>query len=98
MKIFGPVPSRRLGKSLGINNVRPKTCSYSCVYCQLGRTEKMQLKREKFYNLKEFEKELDKKLKELDKNGEKLDYLTFVADGEPTLDKNLGKKYYRQMS
>ncbi len=91
MRIFGPVPSRRLGKSLGINNVRPKSCSYSCVYCQLGRTEHMQIKREKFYNLKEFEKELDKKLKELDENGEKLDYVTFVADGEPTLDKNLGK-------
>ncbi|MGM0410079.1 MAG: radical SAM protein [Bacillota bacterium] len=91
MKIFGPVPSRRLGKSLGINNVKPKTCSYSCIYCQLGITEKMQLKREKFYDLKEFKKELDKKLKELDKNGEELDYVTFVADGEPTLDKNLGE-------
>lgn len=35
---FGPVPSRRLGRSLGINNVPPKSCSYSCVYCQVGRT------------------------------------------------------------
>jgi len=38
MKSFGPVPSRRLGRSLGINNIPPKLCSYSCVYCQLGRT------------------------------------------------------------
>jgi len=36
--VFGPVPSRRLGKSLGVNNIPPKICSYSCVYCQLGRT------------------------------------------------------------
>lgn len=91
MKIFGPVPSRRLGQSLGINNVRAKTCSYACVYCQLGRTKKMQLKREKFYNLDEVKHKLEKTLNELEKKGEKVDYFTFVADGEPTLDKNLGK-------
>lgn len=91
MRIFGPVPSRRLGKSLGINNVRPKTCSYSCVYCQLGITEKMQLKREEFYTVQELQNELEKTLKNLDQRKEDLDYITFVADGEPTLDKNLGK-------
>ncbi|HNY13003.1 MAG TPA: radical SAM protein, partial [Candidatus Wallbacteria bacterium] len=47
--IFGPVPSRRLGKSLGVNNIPPKTCSYSCVYCQLGRAAKMTSKRAAFY-------------------------------------------------
>ncbi|MDH4209208.1 MAG: radical SAM protein, partial [Anaerolineae bacterium] len=46
---FGPVPSRRLGRSLGINNVPPKVCSYSCVYCQLGRTIKMRAERQEFY-------------------------------------------------
>ena len=46
---FGPVPSRRLGRSLGINNVPPKTCSYACVYCQLGRTTRMQTERTSFY-------------------------------------------------
>ena len=91
MRIFGPVPSRRLGKSLGINNVRPKTCSYSCVYCQLGITEKMQLKREEFYTVQELQNELEKTLKNLDQRKKDLDYITFVADGEPTLDKNLGK-------
>lgn len=91
MRIFGPVPSRRLGKSLGINNVRPKTCSYSCVYCQLGITEKMQLKREEFYTVQELQSELEQTLKNLDQRKEELDYITFVADGEPTLDKNLGK-------
>ena len=41
--IYGPVPSRRLGQSLGINNIPPKKCTYSCVYCQLGRTHNMQV-------------------------------------------------------
>ncbi len=40
-RIFGPVPSRRLGKSIGINNIPPKICTYSCVYCQLGKSLKM---------------------------------------------------------
>lgn len=49
MIVYGPVPSRRLGQSIGINNIPPKTCSYSCIYCQLGRTYRMQTKRQKFY-------------------------------------------------
>ena len=47
---FGPVPSWRLGQSLGINNIPPKICSYSCVYCQAGRILHMQVEREAFYN------------------------------------------------
>ena len=46
---FGPVPARRLGRSLGINNIPPKTCTCSCVYCQVGRTTKMQAERVRFY-------------------------------------------------
>ena len=46
---FGPVPSRRLGRSLGINNIPPKVCTYSCVYCQLGRTTRMRVQRGAFY-------------------------------------------------
>ena len=49
MIAFGPVPSRRLGRSLGINNIPPKICTYSCVYCQLGRTLKMEVDRRAFY-------------------------------------------------
>mgnify|MGYP000888720828 CR=1 FL=1 len=49
MITFGPVPSRRLGRSLGINHIPPKICTYSCVYCQLGRTLKMQVARQGFY-------------------------------------------------
>ena len=43
---FGPVRSRRLGWSLGINNVPPKTCTYSCVYCQVGATDRARLQRQ----------------------------------------------------
>ena len=50
---FGPVPSRRLGRSLGINNIPPKICTYSCIYCQLGRTKNMQIIRRAFYTPKE---------------------------------------------
>ncbi len=49
MIAFGPVPSRRLGRSLGVNNIPAKICSYSCVYCQLGRTLTMQVERQAFY-------------------------------------------------
>ena len=91
MRVFGPVPSRRLGQSLGINNVKAKTCSYACVYCQLGRTKQLQTKRESFYDLDELMRELNESLESLKTKKEKLDYITFVADGEPTLDINLGR-------
>jgi len=90
MIIFGPVPSRRLGQSIGINNIPPKTCSYSCVYCQLGRTDKMQIKREEFYKPEIIYSGVFDKLKKLEQEGKIADFLTFVPDGEPTLDKNLG--------
>ncbi len=90
MIIFGPVPSRRLGRSLGINNIPPKRCSYSCVYCQLGRTNRMQIKREEFYTPQDICQRVAAKIEELKAQGEALDYLTFVCDGEPSLDSNLG--------
>lgn len=51
MIVFGPVPSRRLGRSLGINNIPAKICTYSCAYCQVGRTVQMEVKRRSFYLL-----------------------------------------------
>jgi len=90
MIVFGPVPSRRLGQSMGINNIPPKICSYSCVYCQLGRTIRMQSERREYYKPWDIFKETEIKMKELEKRGEHVDYFTFVPDGEPTLDKNLG--------
>ncbi len=88
--IFGPVPSRRLGRSLGINNIPPKICTYSCIYCQLGPTLKMQLERQEFYNPKEILDAVKNKIEETKKSKETIDYLSFVPDGEPTLDINLG--------
>lgn len=92
MKAYGPVPSRRLGKSLGINNIPPKVCTYSCVYCQLGATIKTQTDRREFYKIEEIIKDVERKVKEAEKNKETIDYLSFVPDGEPTLDINLGKE------
>ncbi len=89
---FGPVPSRRLGKSLGINNIPAKTCSYSCVYCQVGKTVNMTTERQHFYNLEDIVKEVERKMVEAALRDERIDYLTFVPDGEPTLDLNLGKE------
>lgn len=64
MIIFGPVPSRRLGRSLGINDIPPKVCNYSCVYCQVGCTIRMLVKRREFYKpdvvLKEAEEKIGK--------------------------------------
>lgn len=91
MITFGPVPSRRLGRSLGINNIPPKVCSYSCVYCQVGRTDKMQITRQPFYEPETILTEVKRKISRAKELGESIDFLTFVSDGEPTLDINLGR-------
>jgi wyosine [tRNA(Phe)-imidazoG37] synthetase (radical SAM superfamily) len=89
MIAFGPVPSRRLGQSLGVNNIPPKICSYACVYCQLGRTIKMQIRRDSFYLPEDVLGAVRVKVDETRARGEAIDYLTIVPDGEPTLDINL---------
>lgn len=89
MNVFGPVPSRRLGKSVGINNIPPKICTYSCCYCQLGRSLKMTANRQRFYTTEELCREVETKLENASRNNEEVDYLTIVPDGEPTLDNNL---------
>jgi wyosine [tRNA(Phe)-imidazoG37] synthetase (radical SAM superfamily) len=88
---FGPVPSRRLGKSLGINNIiSPKTCTYDCVYCQVGKTLKKGIKREAYFKPEVIFEKVRQHLGRLNKESQP-DYLTFVSNGEPTLDINLGK-------
>jgi len=87
---FGPVPSRRLGNSLGINNIPPKVCSYSCAYCQIGRTIKMQVERQEFLEMENIKQAVNDRVSLARKSGEIIDYLSFVPDGEPTLDINLG--------
>ncbi len=92
---FGPIPSRRLGKSLGINNITSKkVCSYSCVYCQVGLTQKHSAQRQEFYDPTVIYSEVEKHLAKL-AWADKPDYLTFVANGEPTLDIHLGKSIGR---
>ena len=85
--IFGPVPSRRLGKSLGISPIPRKTCNYSCIYCQLGRTDKMTGERKEFFPLKDIINEFKEYLKE----SFDFDVVTIVGEGEPTLYSKLGE-------
>ena len=85
MYVYGPVPSRRLGRSLGVSPIPPKTCSYTCVYCQLGRTTDLQIKRESYFPKEDILADIISSAPE-----GKADYVTFVGDGEPTLNKDLG--------
>ncbi len=91
MIAFGPAPSRRLGRSLGINNIPAKTCTYSCVYCQLGRTRRLQTAVRDFFPPARIHREVRQRASWLCELGQRVDYLTFVPDGEPTLDRRLGE-------
>jgi len=91
MIAFGPVPSRRLGQSLGINHIPPKTCTYSCVYCQVGHASRLRVARRAFYEPEEVRRAVYAKVEAARAAGETIDYLTLVPDGEPTLDANLGR-------
>ncbi len=89
---FGPVPSRRLGRSVGINNIPAKSCTYACRYCQVGRTTEMPLERRMFYNPLDLFRDVSRRVEQAKKAGETIEYLTFVPDGEPTLDIHLGEE------
>ncbi len=84
--VFGPVYSRRLGWSLGVNNIPYKVCSYTCIYCQLGRTIRLTTERRRYSSPEELVREVAEAL-EKHRN---VDYVSFVPDGEPTLDTALG--------
>jgi wyosine [tRNA(Phe)-imidazoG37] synthetase (radical SAM superfamily) len=88
--VFGPVPSRRLGRSLGINNIPPKSCSYSCRYCQVGTTHGTSVEPQVFYSPAKILEAVETQLEKLSTVDEQIDYLTFVPDGEPGLDSQLG--------
>ncbi|HQE96172.1 MAG TPA: radical SAM protein [Candidatus Marinimicrobia bacterium] len=87
---YGTVPSRRLGKSLGINNIPAKVCTYACAYCQVGKTIKMPIERWVYYKPEDVFGSVKNLLENAYRQGEQVDFLTFVPDGEPTLDINLG--------
>ena len=89
---FGPIPSRRLGRSLGINNIPLKTCSYSCVYCQVEKTTNITIGRKSFYKPEDLSGAVRRKVDEVAVINERIDYLTFVPDGEPTLDLNISNE------
>lgn len=89
--VFGPVPSRRLGRSLGINNIPPKSCSYSCLYCQVGTTRHREIEPRQFFSPQTIVEAVTRQVEATRCAGKVIDYLTFVPDGEPTLDINLGK-------
>lgn len=92
---FGPVPSRRLGQSLGINNVTAKTCSYTCVYCQVGKTTDKSIEPSAFFSAAQIYEAVATRVQTLREKGLAIDYLTFVPDGEPTLDIGLGESIER---
>jgi len=85
--LFGPVPSRRLGSSLGIDPIPHKTCTYNCIYCQCGRTTNQTIKRKEYISSKEIIKEVKEFLTN---NKVHLDYITFSGSGEPTLNSKIG--------
>ncbi len=85
--VFGPVPSRRLGNSLGVSPVPHKVCNYSCVYCQLGRTDRMTNRREEYFPLDEILQEFRQALAD----EVPFDVVTVVGEGEPTLYSRLGE-------
>lgn len=85
MYVYGPVPSRRLGRSLGVSPIPPKACSYNCIYCQLGRTTDLSVGRKSFFPKEDILSEIIKSAPK-----DKIDFITFVGDGEPTLNKDLG--------
>jgi wyosine [tRNA(Phe)-imidazoG37] synthetase (radical SAM superfamily) len=86
--IFGPVPSRRLGRSLGVDLVPYKTCTFDCIYCDVGRTTHKATSRQSYVTSGEIKKELELTLPVLDK---KPDFITLSGSGEPTLNNNIGE-------
>ena len=86
LRVYGPVPSRRFGLSLGIDLVPYKVCNYDCIYCQLGRTKKTSVTRADFAPVDHILAEVDKALR----RGPKPDVLTLAGSGDPSLMASLG--------
>lgn len=83
--VFGPVPSRRLGISLGVDLVVPKSCNMNCVFCECGATPKLSTERKRFKDPEEVKEEIARAIKEVTP-----DYITFSGSGEPTLSTDIG--------
>jgi wyosine [tRNA(Phe)-imidazoG37] synthetase (radical SAM superfamily) len=85
--IFGPVPSRRLGVSLGVDTVLHKICSMDCIYCECGKTTRLTMERMEYVPLIEIKEELN----HFFQHNSDPDYITFSGSGEPTLNTNIGE-------
>lgn len=88
--VYGPVPSRRLGRSLGVDLVPFKVCTFDCVYCQLGRTTIKTVERKEYVSAADVLDEVKRKLAEEDNPN----YITFAGSGEPTLNSRIGNLIY----
>lgn len=88
---FGPIPSRRLGRSLGVNTIPAKVCTYGCPYCQAGVTTERTLVPRAFFSARQVLDAVAERLALLRRAGQDVDFLSFVPDGEPTLDSGLGE-------
>ena len=86
--VFGPVPSRRLGQSLGIDTIPLKTCNWNCIYCQLGRSEPLTNERKAYFPPEAILAETREALAEHERD--EIDWITFVGSGEPTLHNDIG--------
>jgi wyosine [tRNA(Phe)-imidazoG37] synthetase (radical SAM superfamily) len=84
--VFGPVPSRRLGLSLGVDIIPFKVCSYDCIYCQIGKTTRKEIVRNSFFDPDEIVREIIEKVRTTGR----VDFVSFSGSGEPTLNANLG--------
>ncbi|MDP3142667.1 MAG: radical SAM protein [Candidatus Omnitrophota bacterium] len=89
--IYGPVKSRRLGVSLGVNLTPFKTCSFDCVYCQLGKTTYSVLERKEFFKAEEIIAELKNFLATADLKSQLINYITLSGSGEPTLNSKIAE-------
>ncbi len=87
--VFGPVPSRRLGQSLGIDTIPLKTCNWNCVYCQLGRSKPLVNERKPYFPPEDILAEIEAALKS--HTPDEIDWITFVGSGEPTLHSDIGR-------
>ncbi len=84
--VYGPVPSRRLGLSLGLSIVPRKTCTIDCIYCQCGRTTRKTLKRESFFPIEDVLVQVRESVR-----GRRIEFLTCSGEGEPTLNRDIGR-------
>jgi len=92
--VYGPVPSRRLGISLGVDIIPYKNCSYDCIYCQLGKTTNQTIQRKSLVSVDSVIKDIKEVLNE----NSDIDYITFSGSGEPTLNQDIGEMIRRVKS